>query len=222
MITRRVGSVTSRLAAAAVLLGGLTGCADGLRPGAAAIVDGSVISMSRADDAAAVYCQVAVYSAQQQSAEPLGSADVRRQAVSELIAARVADDLAEQEGLRIPASAWRFDREQRRQVLGALPNADPDLAVDVLEEGQRTYAIAQALGERATGEEATAANADELQAAGREVIAEAIAAADVAVDPRFGLGDDGAQRASTGSLSVAGGALDDAGADVVPSTQQCV
>jgi hypothetical protein len=215
---RRAGAAAS--AALAALL--LTGCSASTSPGAAAVVDGTTISMDQADETAEVYCQVSLFSsAQTGGATTIDNADVRRQAVSELVSAVVAQDVAEREDLRIPRSAYVFTREQRAQVAQALPDLDLDEVVRVLEDGQRTYAIAERLGEAATGQQVTEQNAAQVQEAGRAVLADAVRRADVSIDPRFGLGSDGRQVATSGSLSVASSADAQERALSAPATQRC-
>ena len=209
-------TVTVLLAASTAL----AGCSASMSPGAAARVDGTTISFEETDRAADVFCQVALFSASQQGGGQVSNADARRQAVVELVSRLVAEDVAEREGMDIADSDWRFDAEQRAQVAEALPDADTDEVVDVLEQGQYTYEVTVRLGAQATGEEVTEANAAELQAAGRGVLTEAVAAADVTIDPRFGLGDDGQQVAQTGSLSVSSADLD-AAPKALPATQTC-
>lgn len=212
----------TRAAGAAALAGLLlAGCSSSMAPGAAAVVDGTTVSLDEADRTAAVYCQVAVFSSAQAGGGTVDNADVRRQAVTELVSGIVADDVARAEGLRIPRSAWEFTRAQRRQVAEALPGADLDEVVRVLEEGQRTFAIAERLGERETGQTVTEENAQSIQQAGREVLSRAIADADVHIDPRFGLGDDGQQVADTGSLSVSSDVLNEDAPVSAPETQRC-
>lgn len=199
----------------------LSGCSASMSPGAAAVVDGTTISMKEADRTAKVYCQVALFSSAQAGGSTVQNADVRRQAVSELVNGVVAREVAEREGLRIPRSAYVFTNEQRDQVAQALPDVDVDEAVRVLEAGQRTYAIAERLGETATGEKVTDANATDIQDTGRSVLAEALKRADVSIDPRFGLGDDGSQVAASGSLSVASTVLGEDQSLTEPATQRC-
>lgn len=214
-VTRAVGGVVL-----AGLL--LSGCAASMSPGSAAVVDGTTISMDEADRTAAVYCEVALFSSAQSGAGgTVDNADVRRQAVSELVTGVVAEAVAERQELDVPRSAYVFTREQRDQVAEALPDVDVDEAVRVLEAGQRTYAIAERLGEIATGEETTEENASDIQEAGRAVLADALREADVSIDPRFGLGDDATQVATSGSLSVSSDVLEEDVPLVAPATQRC-
>ncbi len=212
----------TRAAGAAALAGLLlAGCSGSISPGAAAVVDGTTVSMEEADRTAAVYCEVALFSSAQAGGGTVDNADVRRQAVTELVSAIVADEVARREGLRIPRSAYEFTRAQREQVAQALPRADLDEVVRVLQDGQRTFAIAERLGERETGQTVTQQNAEDVQQAGRAVLSEAIAAADVHIDPRFGLGSDGQQVADTGSLSVSSDVLNEDAPRTAPATQRC-
>lgn len=218
-VTRRSVRAAGVTALSAVLL---AGCGGGTSPGAAATVDGTTITMGQADRTAAVFCEVSLFSAAQSGGgTTIDNADVRRQAVSELVTGVVAREVAERRDLQVPRSAYVFTREQRAQVAQAIPAVDVDEAVRVLESGQRTYAIAERLGETATGQQADDTNAAQLQEAGRAVLADALKKADVRIDPRFGLGDDGRQVAATGSLSVAAPADARDRLLVAPATQRC-
>ncbi|MEH3068708.1 MAG: hypothetical protein PGN15_11925 [Aeromicrobium erythreum] len=217
--SRSAGALVPPLALTAVLL---AGCGGSISPGAAATVDGTTITMAQADRTADVLCEVSLFSAAQSGGgSTIDNADVRRQAVSELVSGVVAREVAAREGIRVPRSAYVFTGEQRAQVEQALPDVDVDEAVRVLEAGQRTYAIAEKLGEAATGQRADDTNAQQLQQAGRSVLADALRKADVSIDPRFGLGDDGQQMAATGSLSVPAAADTRDRPLIAPATQRC-
>ena len=196
----------------------LAGCSGSVHPGSAAVVDGTSVSFSEADRYAAVFCELTLLQAQQQGQDSVDNALVRRQAVAELVAGVVATDLAEREGITVPRGAYAFTADQRAQAEQALPDADIDRVVEVLEAGQRTFAIAQVLGERETGQTADETNADQLQQVGREILAQAVADADVDVDPRFGLDDTAQQVATSGSLSVP---ADPEAVPAAPATSQC-
>ncbi len=216
---RSAGPLVPTLALSAVLLAGGGGS---ISPGAAATVDGTTITMAQADRTADVLCEVSLFSAAQSGGgSTIDNADVRRQAVSELVSGVVAREVAAREGIRVPRSAYVFTGEQRAQVEQALPDVDVDEAVRVLEAGQRTYAIAEKLGEAATGQRADDTNAQQLQQAGRSVLADALRKADVSIDPRLGLGDDGQQVAATGSLSVPAAADTRDRPLIAPATQRC-
>ena len=196
----------------------LTGCGQD-RPGAAAVVDGTTITMREADRTAEVFCKVSLLQAQQQGVADVDNAEVRRQAVSELVTAEIADDVARREGIAIRRSDYAFTAAERDQVAESLPGVDLDTVIEVLEASQRTFAIAEALGERATGEQATEANAADVQQAGRTVLAAAQDDADVRIDPRFGLSDEGEQIDRT--LSVSADVLGEDEPASVPATQRC-
>lgn len=221
MRLRPVIPVTSKVVPAVLAGFLLAGCGGSISPGAAAVVDGTTISMDQADRAAVVFCQVSLFSSAQAGGGTVDNADVRRQAVAELVSGAVAEELAEREDIMISPSDYEFTRAQRDQVAQALPDVDLDEAVRVLEAGQRTYAIAERLGVAETGEQVTPQNEGDVQQAGRAVLADAVKAADVSIDPRFGLGDDGQQVAATGSLSVSSDVLNEDAQLVAPATQRC-
>lgn len=208
--------VVTPLLAAGLLL---AGCG-GISPGSAAVVDGTTISMDEADRAADVFCQTSLLSAAQQGGT-VDNGQLRRGVVSELVTGVVAREVARRDSIDVPRTAWVFTDEQRDQVAQALPKADLDTVVDVLQDSQYTYAVAERIGERETGEKVTDQNAAQLQDAGRAVLAKAVTDADVRIDPRFGLGRDGQEVAQTGSLSVASADLADSAPLSLPATQRC-
>jgi hypothetical protein len=204
-----------RALAAATLL--LAGCGSSVHPGAAAVIGDTTISMGRLDDTARVYCRLALLSAPQGT--PISNADVRRQAVTDLVFGVVARDLATEKGIRPRPTTYELKPDQRKEVAAAFPNDDVDEVVDVIVDSQRTFAIAQLLGEqRVDNPDATPA---QVRTEGFALIQSELARRDVRFDPRFGIGRDGLQKAPTGSLSVPAkqsGPSDEKG---LPATQRC-
>jgi hypothetical protein len=201
-------------AAGAVLL--LTGCGS-VHPGAAAVVDDTTISMSRADDVASVYCKLSLLSAQE--GQPIPNADVRRQAVTDLVVAVVADEMAEDADLTPNPSSYEVSPAQRDEIAQSFPEDELDEIVDTINDSQRTFAIAELLGEREVSD--PDAETQQLQEEGFQLIQAELERRDVEFDPRYGLGDDLQQNASTGSLSVPVEALEPTDPKELPATQQC-
>ncbi|KQY60190.1 hypothetical protein ASD11_12010 [Aeromicrobium sp. Root495] len=207
-------------AGAAALL--LTGC-QAQPPGAAAVVDGHTISMERADDAAEVYCRLTLVTAQQQGVSTVSNSEVRRQAVSDLVLARVADRLARERDIDVPTSAYTLNAEQRANVARTVSSLPARTAVDVVESSQRTFVIATLIGEQLQGKELDVTKGtDDLQSAGLEELLAELKQEKVRYDPRFGLTRAGQPRSTTtGSLSVSEEPLADGAQGDLPSTQRC-
>ena len=216
--------ILRHVAVAGLAVIALSGC-QAEPPGAAAVVDGTTISMSRADDAAEVYCRLTLLSAQQQGVSSVSNAEVRRQAVSDLVLARVADRVARERDLQVPTSSYTLSAAQRANVAQAVPGLDEKTAVGVVEAGQRTYVIATLLGEQLAGKPLDASQGtDAFQSAGLDILMKRLRSLDVRYDPRFGLARDSQPGASsTGSLSVGVKAADTAEATdtSLPASQRC-
>ncbi|RYJ05641.1 MAG: hypothetical protein EON52_10515 [Actinomycetales bacterium] len=207
-------------AGAAALL--LSGC-QAQPPGAAAVVDGHAISMEKADHAAEVYCRLTLVSAQQQGVTTVSNSEVRRQAVSDLVLARVADRLARDRLIEVPTSAYTLNATQRANVAKTVPDLPAKTAIDVVESSQRTFVIATLLGEQLEGKELDVTKGtDDLQSAGLEELLAALKKVDVRYDPRFGLTRTSQPRKNlTGSLSVSPEPLADGAQSDLPTTQRC-
>jgi hypothetical protein len=194
----------------------LAGCGSSVHPGAAAVIGDTTISMGRLDDTARVYCRLALLSAPEGT--PISNADVRRQAVTDLVFGVVARDLADEKGLRPRPTSYELKPDQRAEVAAAFPGDEIDQIVDVIVDSQRTFAIAELLGEQRVG--TPDADPAQVRTEGFALIQSELARRDVRFDPRFGIGRDGLQNAPTGSLSVP--AKKDAPDDKeLPATQRC-
>jgi len=201
-------------AAAVVLL--LAGCGS-VHPGAAAVVDDTTISMGRADDVATVYCQLSLLSAPEGT--PISNADVRRQAVTDLVVGVVAGDMADEANVTPNPSAYEITPAQRQEIAQAFPDDEVDAVVDAINGSQRTFAIAELLGAEQNAD--PDAEAEQLRQQGLELIQAEIGRREVRFDPRFGISRDGTQNAATGSLSVPVEPPDPAAQEGLPATQQC-
>ena len=193
----------------------VAGCGS-VHPGAAAVVGDTSISMARADDVATVYCQLTLLSAGQGT--PVGNADVRRQAVTDLVVGVVAREMADDADLTPNPSSYEITPAQRKDIAKEFPADQLDLVVDTLNDAQRTYAIADLLGAKKIDD--PDAEAEQLRDQGLQLIQAEVARRDVRFDPRFGIGRDGTAKAPTGSLSVEVKAPDP-DQKGLPATQQC-
>ena len=202
------------VAAATTLV--LAGCGS-VHPGAAAVVGETTISMSRADDVATVYCRLAVLSAG--PGTPISNADVRRQAVTDLVVGVVAREMADDAKVTPNPSAYEITRAQRQDIAASVPDDELDLVVDTINHAQRTYAIAELLGGQKVDD--PDAEAEQLRDEGLQLIQAEIGRRDVRFDPRFGISRDGTQKAATGSLSVPVEAPQASDQKGLPATQQC-
>lgn len=173
-----------------------------VHPGSAAVVDGETISMRTLDRTASAYCTLTAQAARAQGITTVSNAEVRRQAVVGLVSVRVARDLAAAQDITISPSGYELTAQQRRQLSKAFPGADQDELADAIEDSQEVSAIAVALAEKQTNQQATTENEAQFAELGQSTILSAFADRDVSFAPRFGLDRAGQQRAATGSVSV--------------------
>ncbi|MGH3473394.1 MAG: hypothetical protein ACRDOT_00625 [Aeromicrobium sp.] len=203
------------LAAAAVALL-LAGCGS-VHPGAAAVVGDTTIPMSHADDAATVYCQLTLLSAPEGT--PVSNADVRRQAVTDLVVGVVANEMADDENVTPNPSTYEVTPAQRKEIAQTFAGDEVDAVVDAINASQRTAAIAELLAAERNND--PDAEAEQLRQQGFQLIQAELGRRDVRFDPRFGIAGDGTQNAASGSLSVPVKPPDPAAQEGLPATQQC-
>lgn len=188
-----------RVCALAVTALALSACGTA-SPGAAATVDGQSISMSTLDDTARVYCEVTVRQAeQQQGVTAIDNADMRRQAVIDLVLARVAKGIADERDLNIPTPI-DLDPQQFVEAFGA--KRAPAVA-DALSNAQDLFNLFVVIGGNEAALAVTPANSADLAEAGRNLVVAAFPEHDVTFAPRLGLSDSGETNDDIGSLSVA-------------------
>jgi len=204
--------------AAAVIV--LTACGS-VYPGAAAVVEGTEISMSTADETAAAYCVVSLISAKQQGINELSGADTRRQAVSDLVTHAVAQRVAKSEGVKADPKLYELSDDQVAQIHEAFKDSNPDQVENAILMAQETYALTVAIGEKSAGMALDENNGQAIQAAGESTLVKAMENLDIQVDGRFGLDDLTVQISATGSLSVDEENLAEIPVDELPATQRC-
>ena len=202
------------VAAAVALL--LAGCGS-VHPGAAAVVGDTTIPLGHADDVASVYCQLALLTAPEGT--PINNADVRRQAVIDLVVGVVAREMADDANVTPNPSAYEISPDQRKEIGQSFADDEIDSVVDAINASQRTFAIAELLA--AERNDDPDAEAEQLREQGIQLVQAEVARRDVRFDPRYGIGRDGTQKAATGSLSVPVKAPDPSAQEGLPATQQC-
>lgn len=175
----------------------LAGCGPA-RPGAAATVDGTTISMRQVDEAAAALCRIGGA-----SGEPAAT-EQRRLAVSMLILQALAESESERLDLQISRSSLQITQADRREV-SATFGQDTDAILEVLDARLLVLAVAEQLGARERGvtspDGLDEAERHELRAQGTELLMARLAETDVDIDPRLGLNSELVATAATGSLS---------------------
>lgn len=174
----------------------LSGCGS-VHPGAAAVVDGTTISMDTLDRTASIYCLDASRQAEGQDG---GLAGQRGRAAIDLVLQRISADMVAERGLEVDESLAEIPDDALPAIEEAFGDA-PD-AVDVIGESVELGARFAAIGADVTGEEATDANLQELQSAGYQAVLAEVPDHDVTFDPRLGVDRDAVATGGSGSLSV--------------------
>ncbi len=158
--------------------------------------------MSSLDDTARVYCEVTARQVQQQqgaeAVDKIDNGDLRRQAITDLVLARVATDVASERGVKIPP-ATEPEPEQFVDPFGA--GRAPDVA-QTLGEARDLYNLFVVIGGDEEATAVTEENANGLSATGRALVLSSFKDHEVRFAPRLGLSDDGEPNDSIGSLSV--------------------
>lgn len=198
----------------------LAACSN-VHPGAAAVVDGRSISMRTLDNTAQAYCTLTANVAKQQGITTVSNADVRRQAAVGLVSIAVARDLVEADGLTIDSSDYELTSDQRKQIADTFPDADQDELIKAVEDSQEVAAIAVAIAEKQTNQQATSENQEQFAQLGQSAILAAFRDRDVRFAPRFGLSPDGRPRADTGSISVTPVDVEAPVDEELPAAQRC-
>src|SRR5699024_8687215 len=118
----RAGLITGAFAILALL------SACGTHPGAAAVVNGTTISIDTVDESAEAYCNLSLA----QGAQPLSTADARRQALAGLIAWNVATKLADKENLDLDPGKWALSEDERQQLEKTFDKSELPMIKEVL------------------------------------------------------------------------------------------
>jgi len=200
----------------------LAACGGNIHPGDAAVVDDRSISMATFDKTARIYCELTLLSAQEQGVPSVPNAEVRRQAISDLVTVIVARDVAKLKGVTPGKQTYELSASQLKEIGAAFPKGDDAETVEsVIEDSQEIVAIAIALGEQSTGTVRSAENEAVLMSEGQAVIQKTFKDREVRFAPRFGLSGTRKDLGPTGSLSVAEITFDAPTDDELPTAQRC-
>lgn len=225
----RARSLKRTTVAAAVVVAGalLSGCSG--QPGSAAVVNGTSISASAVDGAAAALCSAQTDGGQ--ATEALASRGARQAAVQFLIDGELSRQYAEKEGVEPDQEEVSATLQQNQATIDALPQDVKQDFEDLLVGFRESELILSQVGITSLQEQgAEAPTPEEATAEGARLRAEWAAPLTVEVDPRFGIYAKGSLRPASGSVSIAvserarAGAAADPGADWIaslPASQKC-
>lgn len=195
------------IAAAAMLA--LSACGS-MHPGSAIVIDGDSVSADKVDDLADNLCEAIGASGQ----ADVGGKDARQQAVSLMLSLTAARQAADDLGIEVEPSKYAVTSSDTEALEAQFPDADSEQLEKVIAISKESSALVTAIGQDQAG---SSASTEQAQQAGQQYLQDFIADADVSIDPRYGLDDDGQPKDETDSLSVR---VSDPAEDI-PSTQQC-
>ncbi len=216
-------------------LAAVSGCGTDVHPGQAAVVDGTRISMSDANSFSDDFCELYRPILQQQK-QALSMSTIRALALDVLVRDELVHQYAEDRGWTPPASyhtAVRgIDAEAKQYQIAA---ADVDTFRKVREAEEYAGWVYAKAGQEAGGGSGETQDAQATVEAGRKVLSDYAADADVTLDPRFGtVSPEGQYFPSTAGLSVPVTTLAKGGAnpadpqsgdtsyvDSLPANQKC-
>lgn len=214
----------ARVRAATLGFAALTLAACGnIHPGDAAVVDGHSISMAKFDKTARVYCELELrIQAQSGGQTELPNAEVRRNAIRNLVTVIVARDLAKLKGVTPDKQTYQRPEAELKDIAKVFPKGDDAKTIKTLfENDAEIAAIAIALAEQSSGVARTDENQDQLFSEGQAAIQKAFKDHDVKFSPRFGLSDTLKDLGPTGSLSVAEVNFEAPTENELPAAQRC-
>jgi len=217
------------IALAAALL--LTACGQ-VHPGAAAVVDGTRISLDEVDSLSEAYCRanLAIAEAQGQPVTPERGVESRRRVLGGMLQLEIARRAADSLGVEVEASSYAVDEAEFAELLDAVGDEHADDVVTLVRMNAETNALLLAIGAHELGQDASEVDPEQAGPAGQELVSEFGRDLEIDIDPRLGLSPDGAVLPETGSLSVAVSEeaktpLDPEGAtsglDTLPESQVC-
>lgn len=204
--TRRTPSRAVRLrslgvaGAASLLL--LTGCA-GARPGVAADVNGSTISLSEVDDLADSFCTAIEpqLGTSEQAPAAISLTSLRAGVLQQLVAREIADQVGADYDVS-PGATYRRALQSARSAAAAVPE---DVRADYVDVQTTGDYISDLVTQAAEKDLVAAGNAEptqeEISGRASELFSQYTDRADIEIDPRFGIGSD--LLAKDGSISYA-------------------
>ncbi|GAB3998507.1 hypothetical protein [Nocardioides marmoraquaticus] len=211
----------------------LTGC--GLSdPGTAASVGDERISVADVQRYARGFCAFTAPGVATGQVQALPLASQKQGIVQVLTQGEVAEQAAEARGVAAPGQVTQYLLSQVRPGLEQMTDADErEDATDFFTRYLTGQATIAALAADETGQQLGPDNLDQLlQAGSQQLLPDLVGAADVSVDPRYGLGDDLSPTAGDASVSqpvsdlavqLAGGGQDGgpSATEALPPSQRC-
>ncbi len=188
------------VAAVAIALLLLSGCA-GLTPGTAAVVNGSRITDEQVADLAHAQCVAAERAAAQGSTTTTPLAQVKQQSLGLLMDTELSRQYAKDEGLTAPTGLAQGIYAQFQPSIDPLPGSARAVLREVFQDWARGRALLVEAGSRATGQQVSNSNVQQLLNAGLQAREPWLKKADIETDPRYDPSKEGFPGGGSGSVS---------------------
>lgn len=211
---RRAAAATG--AAVALLL--LAGCGD-LPPGAASVVNGHTISRDQVDELADAQCAGVKLAATQGQGQKVPRKQLTQRALGLLIDIRLNLDYGKSLGLSPRVEQTTADFAQVQPLIKALPKQYQSYLDDVFHQWADGRDMVEQVGEQASGQAATSANADQVLNAGYVKREDWLKKdASITTDPRYAPGKVGWPGEGDSSVSTPVSSYARSAAKAQPST----
>lgn len=193
----------SALPVAALALLVLSGCSD-LTPGTASVVNGSRITHDQVDDLAQAQCVAADLAAESGQSSSMAISRVKQQSLGLLLDTELSKQYAEDEGLEPQKSMSDGFYSQLEPGITPLPGKTRTEIEKVFGEWAVGRAILVEAGSKATGEEPSFTNIEQLMNAGLQARDGWLTKAEITTDPRYAPTEQGFPGGGESSVSRAG------------------
>ncbi len=203
MKLRGAGGKRWALPAAAVALLVLSGCGE-ITPGTASVVNGSRITHDQVDDLARAQCVAANLAAESGQSTSMAISRVKQQSLSLLLDTELSKQYAEDEALEPQKSMSDGFYGQLEPGIAPLPGKTRTVIEEVFGEWAVGRAILVEAGSKATGEEPTFTNIEQLLNAGLQARDGWLQKVEITTDPRYAPTEQGFPGGGESSVSRAG------------------
>lgn len=199
----RLGRRTRTVPATALALLLLTGCAE-LTPGTAAVVNGTKISKAQVNDLADAQCQLRKVLTKAGTAQASSLSQVKQDSLALMMDAELSRQFGADKGIKPDKLLTNAFFKQVQPIFQPLPAKPRAEFTSVFSTWSAGRAILVGAGSKATGQEPTLRNLEQLLTAGVGVRNTWLKGADITTDPRYAPDKRGFPGGGDGSVSRAG------------------
>jgi hypothetical protein len=191
------------LAAGAMALLLLSGCGD-IRPGTAAVVNGTKITNDQVNELADAQCVAADQAAKSGNSTAMAISKVKQQSLGLLMDTELSKQFGKDEGIKAPEGVSQGFYNQFEPGITPLPSKARKVLADVFKAWAVGRAILVQAGSESTGQAVSFTNVEQLTNAGLQDRDSWLKKAKISTDPRYGPSKEGYPGGGDGSVSDAG------------------